>query len=195
MSITSTGTPAARARASFSSNVSWARMRASPCSRESPRACSRSSCCSGLQFVMTTRSKSPARSVSKSSGMSATPNGALRNWRYQSPIAWYTRGWMMASRSVRASGLRKTMAAMAARSSVPKRARTASAPGVPSAITWRAKASASMVGAPLLTNRAKQWLLPVAIPPVSATRRDRGRTAIRRDRVWPASQSRCRSPA
>src|SRR5215208_5124740 len=85
---------------------------------------------------------------------------------------------MMASRSRRAwtsantrsPSLRRSSAPAGSRIEGPKRTLTASKPAVPGATVSRASTSASMVGTPSALNTARTWLLPVAIPPVSATR-------------------------
>ena len=58
----------------------------------------------------------------------------------------------------------------------PKRVTRASNPDVPCATTSRASTSASIVGTPNFSNCARTWLFPVAMPPVSATRRIDSRT-------------------
>jgi hypothetical protein len=55
--------------------------------------------------------------------------------------------------------------------SSPNRRMIASRPRVPGATASRASTSASIVGTPSDSKRALTWLLPVAMPPVSPTRR------------------------
>src|SRR5439155_12409142 len=125
------------------------------------------------------------------SGTSTTANAAppsKSNARRPAVIARYTAGWTRASRSRRAPASAKTMAPSALRSidpsdaftPGPNRARLAAVASVPVAITPCASASASRTGTPRPRNRSSTWLLPVAMPPVSATFNiGRGRTGRR----------------
>src|SRR5437763_10475663 len=84
----------------------------------------------------------------------------------------------MASSAARARGSANTMRPSpersrepsAFRTPAPNRAATARRPAVPGATASRASASASMTGTRGAANRARQYDLPVAMPPVNATR-------------------------
>src|SRR5512137_2982827 len=87
-------------------------------------------------------------------------------------------GWVMASSRRRAASSPKTRLPRALRSSRPswpttpgKAAAMAASAGVPGSTTWRASRSASMTGQPSARSAAAKVDLPVAMPPVSPTRR------------------------